>query len=141
MSAKVVLTVVQGKFAGKQFVFRGRTHCVVGRADCCHPRLPDDAEHRDVSRIHCMLDLNPPRITVRDLGSRNGTYLNGELIGQRDPSRTAAADHEARFPEHEVRAGDEIRVGNTVFHVAFSGPSPALGRRSHSETQQLQSVS
>src|SRR5262249_9424693 len=52
MSAKVVLTVVQGKLKGKQYVFRGRTHCVLGRADCCHPRLPDDLEHRDVSRMH-----------------------------------------------------------------------------------------
>jgi pSer/pThr/pTyr-binding forkhead associated (FHA) protein len=140
MAAKIVLTVVQGKFAGKQYVFRGRTHCVVGRADCCHPRLPDDEVHRDVSRMHCLLDLNPPHVTVRDLGSRNGTYLNGEMIGQRDPSQTVSATREPRSPEREVKAGDEIRVGNTVFHVTLSMPPTATERRSNFETQQLQPV-
>jgi pSer/pThr/pTyr-binding forkhead associated (FHA) protein len=140
MSMKVVLTVVQGKLAGRQFIFRGRTHCVVGRGDCCHPRLPDNDAHRDVSRLHCLLDLNPPHVSVRDLGSRNGTYLNGELIGQRDPAHPSAADHEQRFPEREVKPGDEIRVGNTVFHVTFLMPATSPDNQSHFEKTELQSV-
>jgi eukaryotic-like serine/threonine-protein kinase len=139
MSAKVVLTVVQGKLKGKQFVFRGRTHCVLGRADCCHPRLPDDAEHKDVSRTHCLLDLNPPHVSVRDLGSRNGTYLNGELIGRRDPSQTTAIN-DPHFPERDVKPGDVIQVGNTAFHVDVSMPDAPPEKPSHVEKQEFHTV-
>jgi eukaryotic-like serine/threonine-protein kinase len=140
MFPKVVLTVVRGKLAGKQFVLRGRTHCVLGRGDCCHPRLPDDVEHRDVSRTHCLLDLNPPHVWVRDLGSRNGTYVNGELIGQRDPSQAIAAAHEHHSPKRELKPGDEIKVGNTVFHVTFSMPGSSVNLHPHTDQRELQTV-
>ncbi|KYC36281.1 hypothetical protein WA1_52005 [Scytonema hofmannii PCC 7110] len=39
------------------------------------------------SRYHCLLDINPPDIRVRDFGSRNGTYVNGKKIGQRQPKQ------------------------------------------------------
>ena len=35
-------------------------------------------------RRHCLLDINPPDIRVRDFGSLNGTYVNGTMIGQRE---------------------------------------------------------
>jgi pSer/pThr/pTyr-binding forkhead associated (FHA) protein len=33
-----------------------------------------------LSRHHCELEIDPPALQVRDLGSRNGTYLNGKEV-------------------------------------------------------------
>jgi pSer/pThr/pTyr-binding forkhead associated (FHA) protein len=42
-----------------------------------------------ISRYHCLLDINSPDIRVRDLGSLNGTIVNGKKIGQRQRNQTA----------------------------------------------------
>ena len=120
MSARVKLTVTQGLSEGKSFVFRERTIGTVGRADDCLLRLPSSVAHLDVSRHHCLLDINPPEICVRDLGSKNGTYVNGIKIGQRTwglpPEGGAVCD----MPEYFLEEGDELRVGSTVFRVEIS---------------------
>jgi eukaryotic-like serine/threonine-protein kinase len=48
------------------------------------PRVPDDHEHRTISRLHCLIDVNPPDIRIRDMGSKFGTFVNGVRIGQRE---------------------------------------------------------
>jgi DNA-binding CsgD family transcriptional regulator len=50
---------------------------------------------RTVSRVHAVLERVASRWVIRDLGSRNGTFVNGDRI----------------FGERAVRPGDEIRVG------------------------------
>ncbi|MFW5666731.1 MAG: FHA domain-containing protein, partial [Coleofasciculus sp.] len=81
MSAKVILTVITGSLKGKNFEFSDRTTCILGRAKDCHPRLPNDRYHKTISRYHCLLDINPPDIRIRDFGSLHGTYVNGKIIG------------------------------------------------------------
>ncbi|MBX3264425.1 MAG: sigma 54-dependent Fis family transcriptional regulator [Labilithrix sp.] len=62
---------------------------------------------KSVSRLHFELDPQPDGLWVRDLGSRNGTYVNGVKIV------------EARVP-----AGSVIRVGTTDMTVAYGNPEP-----------------
>lgn len=81
MSAKVILTITKGNLKGQKFEFDSRTTCIIGRADDCYPKIPDDEYHRTISRYHCLLDINPPNIRVRDFGSKNGTFVNGQKIG------------------------------------------------------------
>jgi serine/threonine-protein kinase len=114
MPAKVTLTVLQGQLAGQQFAFAERTACILGRADDCHPRFPMDQEHRTISRHHCRLDVNPPAVRVRDLGSRNGTFVNGEKIGQRPKEQSAEDGGALEFPECELKDGAEIRLGQRI---------------------------
>ncbi|MFC4014184.1 protein kinase [Nonomuraea purpurea] len=90
--------------------------------DPCSPRLPDDGT---VSRHHCMLDINPPEIRIRDFGSLNGTYVNGNKIGQRDKGLSPEEAATLRFPEHDLVDGDEIQLGETVFRVDVHAPAPA----------------
>src|SRR5690348_9266304 len=110
MSAIVRLTIVGGSDDGKQFVFRTPERSVVGRAVGCYPRLPSDPSHLTVSRSHCLLQVDPPDVRVIDLGSRNGTYVNGVRIG---------GDNSGE-PPYPLRAGDELRVGDTVFRVSVT---------------------
>src|SRR5438105_4645102 len=84
MSLEVTLVVNQGTSEERELVFDKQARIVVGRAEDCQVCLPTDYAHSDVSRHHCEFEITPPRIRVRDLGSRNGTFVNGEKIGQRD---------------------------------------------------------
>ncbi|MBR8840456.1 MAG: protein kinase [Stigonema ocellatum SAG 48.90 = DSM 106950] len=118
MLTKVTLTITEGSLKGQEFIFDSRTICVIGRAKDCNPQLPDDEAHKTISRYHCLLDINPPDIRVRDFGSKNGTYVNDTKIGQRQPDQTPEEGAKLTFPEYDLHTGDEIKLGNTVFAVS-----------------------
>ncbi len=118
MPAKVTLTVTQGSLTGQQFVFEERTTGIIGRSRDCYLRLPNDENHLTISRYHCLLDINPPDIRVRDFGSKNGTCVNGKKIGQRQPNQTPEEGAKLNLPEYDLQEGDEIQLGNTVFRVS-----------------------
>ncbi len=119
MSAKITLFVTEGNLKGQEYIFDERTTCIIGRAADCNPQLPDDQQHNTISRYHCLLDINPPLIRVRDFGSLNGTYVNGIKIGQRQANQTPEEAAKQKFPEHDLYSGDEIQLGNTVFQVSI----------------------
>jgi pSer/pThr/pTyr-binding forkhead associated (FHA) protein len=60
---------------------------------------------------------------VRDLGSRNGTHLNGQKIGQRQQNLPADATVATQVRQ-ELQDGDELRVCNHVFAVLLSDRPP-----------------
>jgi hypothetical protein len=68
----------------------------VGRSSACELVLADDS----VSRRHAEIALRGGVCVIRDLGSSNGTWVNGRPI------------HRAR-----LRRGDELRLGETVIRV------------------------
>ncbi|MFM6134029.1 MAG: protein kinase domain-containing protein [Sphaerospermopsis kisseleviana] len=72
-----------------------------------------------ISRYHCLLDINPPDIRVRDLGSLNGTFVNGKKIGQRKRHQTAQEGLKLNFPQYDLQDGDEIKVGDILFKIAI----------------------
>ncbi len=115
MSGEIVLKIKKGAFPGKEFFFRHRTLCTVGRSEDCYLQFPQ----ADVSRRHCLLDIDPPHARIRDLGSRNGTYVNGALIGHRLTEQTPDTGDLSAMPEWELQAGDEIRIGGTVLAVSI----------------------
>ena len=123
MPAKITVKITQGALSGREFVFGETTCCIIGRASDCSPQLPMDEAHRTVSRHHCLLDINPPDIRVRDFGSLNGTYVNGKKIGQREKCMSPEEGAKMSFPEYDLKHGDEIQVGDTLFHVAVFVPA------------------
>jgi serine/threonine-protein kinase len=121
MSAKVILTAVRGPLAGREYVFAERSLCLLGRDEDCQVRLP--GQGRGVSRHHCLLDVNPPAVRVRDFGSLNGTLIkvgsSGEykLIGRRQPGQSPEEGAQLVLPEYDLHDGDELRVLDAVFRV------------------------
>ncbi len=97
--------------AGSHALELGETR-TAGSAVHCELVVADKA----VSRLHFELDPQPDGLWVRDLGSRNGTYVNGVKIT------------EARVP-----AGSVIRVGTTDMTVAYGNPEPLAEPPSSSE--------
>jgi transcriptional regulator with GAF, ATPase, and Fis domain len=56
----------------------GLSPVIVGRSPSCDCQV----EGEDVSALHCEVMATPNGVLVRDLGSTNGTYLNGVLISE-----------------------------------------------------------
>jgi pSer/pThr/pTyr-binding forkhead associated (FHA) protein len=126
----VCLTVIQGGLKGQEFGFVAPAHCVVGRAGDCDIQVPSDCLHADVSRHHCALDIDPPVIHVLDLGSRNGTFVNGVRID--GPHRQAVDEWPEGTvdPGVDLKNGDQLRLGSVTFEVkvdeALNTPMPLL---------------
>ena len=74
MSSQVTIQVFAGALSGQNYTFTEPTVCIVGREERCQIQLPNDEAHLTISRFHCLLDISPPYIRVRDFGSLNGTY-------------------------------------------------------------------
>lgn len=126
MPDKVIITVTAGDIKGQKFEFEERATCIVGRAEDCYLRIPDRENYRTISRYHCLLDINPPDIRVRDFGSKNGTFVNEQRIGQRQPEQTPEERARIRFPEYDLKAGDTIKLSDLVFSVdIFLDPKSA----------------
>ena len=94
---QVNLKVVAGPYRGRIFSFTQHDSFLIGRSPDAHLFLPDD---RFFSRNHCLLEINPPHSFVRDLGSTNGTFVNGQ-----------------RIKEAFLNNGDQIRGGETILVV------------------------
>jgi pSer/pThr/pTyr-binding forkhead associated (FHA) protein len=126
MPSRVRLEVVAGPIQGRQFDFDGHDTFLFGRSPDCHAELSQD--DTTASRHHFLLEVNPPAARLRDLGSLNGTYVNGQKHGGRGhltPEQAAAQ----RWPEVDLRDGDTIRVGATVFAVRVEGAPPSEAAR------------
>ncbi len=67
--------------------------------------LPFGGYRMGISRRHAAITLSGKRLNIRDLGSSNGTSLNGNKLDK----------HEA----HQLRDGDKLRMGNLTFRVRF----------------------
>lgn len=121
----ITLRTVEGPGLGSVHRFGERSVCIVGRDPECQVRLPDDPAHAQISRYHCLLDINPPEITVRDFGSLNGTFVNGQKIGQRAPNQSREAAQQVPYPQRPLTHGDRIMLGKTVFEVHVELPAAA----------------
>jgi serine/threonine-protein kinase len=118
MPVKVTFTILGGALDGKAYEFTKPARCVVGRSEDCSLRLPNRGwDFHMVSRHHCQLDIEPPRIRVRDLGSRNGTYINGRLIGLRGPEQSPDSAAAIKFASTDLNDGDILEVGPVSFRV------------------------
>ncbi len=109
--AEITLTIIKGNLLGKHYTFKDRTTCVIGRAKDCGLKLPNNKHHRNISRYHCHLNINPPHISIRDMGSKHGTYVNGSNIQQPESAQTTE--------ETNLVTGDEIDLGDTAFRVTI----------------------
>jgi predicted component of type VI protein secretion system len=94
----IELHVVQGRPSGKRLEFPPGEY-YFGRGAECHVRPDSDW----VSRQHCRLRVTRDAASIRDLGSRNGTLVNGRLV----------------VGERLLLHGDQLQVGPLVFEVHY----------------------
>jgi predicted component of type VI protein secretion system len=70
------LKILSGPASG-QMILIPTGKLIIGREDDCHLRSPSEF----VSRHHCVLLLDEYTLRIRDLGSKNGTFINGRRLG------------------------------------------------------------
>jgi len=102
---RVTLRILEGPYSGREFIFDQHDTFLIGRSNDAHLYLPDD---RFFSRHHCLLEIAPPQCFLRDLGSTNGTFVNGQKVS-----------------EVFLRSGDRIQGGQTVLEVQVASDSVA----------------
>jgi len=103
---KVQLVVVQGKPEGKTIPLVGPIF-KIGRGEGCQLRPNNDL----VSREHTMFGVVGESVTVRDLGSRNGTEVNGKKLVANEP--------------YTLKNGDLVKIGPLTFAVSIEGAPAA----------------
>lgn len=121
MPGKITLEVAQGPIRGKVFVFEEHDTFIFGRARDCHARLAQ--EDTTASRHHFLLEVNPPDVRIRDLGSLNGTYINGKKYGGRKEGESPQEAAHRKLPDLDLSDRDQIGVGETVFVVRIQAPA------------------
>ena len=94
---RVTFHVVAGPQTGRDFTFDQHDTFMIGRSEDAQFCLPHD---RFFSRHHCLLEIAPPQTFLRDLGSTNGTFVNG-----------------VRVETAHLKSGDRIQGGETVLEV------------------------
>jgi pSer/pThr/pTyr-binding forkhead associated (FHA) protein len=97
------LIVLQKNGSAKQINVLGSPF-MIGRADACDLVLDNPL----VSRSHAVIESAGDAVTIRDLQSHNGTFINGERVDQT-----------------VLKNGDEIRIGGyQIRFLSKSGPIP-----------------
>ncbi|HEX7478296.1 MAG TPA: adenylate/guanylate cyclase domain-containing protein [Polyangiales bacterium] len=76
-----------------------------------HPDNTIQLLDRIVSKNHCMIDIVDGKFVLKDQGSLNGTYINGERVNGSKP----------------LKAGDEITLGSTKMIFNAAAPAAAAG--------------
>ena len=100
---QVKLKVIGGKNDGRE-IRLNIPEFVIGRGDEAHLRPNSDL----ISRQHCSIKVDNGRVIIADLGSRNGTFVNGrQLEGP-----------------HEAKPGDLLRVGRLQFEMVIDHVQP-----------------
>lgn len=111
---RVTLKVLAGPYVGREFTFDQHDTFLIGRSENAHLYLPED---KFFSRHHCLLEIAPPRVFLRDLGSTNGTFVNSQKV-----------------PEAYLTTGDRIQGGQTILQVEVQAEQPGAVDTSETPT-------
>ncbi|WP_164006755.1 FHA domain-containing protein [Pyxidicoccus trucidator] len=98
------LKFISGKYQGGEFPLKVDKQIVIGRSSELDMVLVEDM----VSRKHAKISFSDGKITIEDLGSTNGTFVNGEKVKQ------------ARLKE-----GDRILIGTSILKLVHQGADGA----------------
>jgi hypothetical protein len=100
-----VLRFISGKYQGGEFPIAAEKQILIGRSSDLDMVLVEDM----VSRKHARINMQTDQIWIEDLGSTNGTFVNGEKIKR------------ARLKE-----GDRVLIGTSILKL-IAGDAPREG--------------
>ena len=92
---RFALRFISGKYQGGEFPLRMNREIIIGRSSDLDMVLVEDM----VSRRHAKISSTDSEVYIQDMGSTNGTFVNGRKTVGATP----------------LRHGDSVRVGSTTF--------------------------
>ncbi|MEA2700499.1 MAG: hypothetical protein QOI66_4770 [Myxococcales bacterium] len=92
------LRFISGKYQGGEFPLRPHREIVIGRSSDLDMVLVEDM----VSRKHAKITTDDKAVSIQDLGSTNGTFVNGEKIRKVD-----------------LKDGDRILIGTSIIKLVY----------------------
>src|SRR6187200_592773 len=101
--AQWALRFISGKYQGGEFPLRMDREIIIGRSSDLDMVLVEDM----VSRKHAKIETKGGQVIIQDLGSTNGTFVNGEKI-----------------KKVRLKEGDRILVGTSILKLVMQD-SPA----------------
>jgi len=105
---KLALRFISGKYQGGEYPLGLQAEIVVGRSSDLDMVLVEDM----VSRRHARLSCSESQIFIEDLGSTNGTFVNGEKIARAS-----------------LKEGDRVLIGTSILKVVSVDPTAPMPRR------------
>src|SRR5215468_1702904 len=96
--AQWALRFISGKYQGGEFPLRPNREIIIGRSSDLDMVLVEDM----VSRKHAKITTDDKNVTIQDLGSTNGTFVNGEKVRK-----------------VELKDGDRILIGTSIIKLVF----------------------
>jgi pSer/pThr/pTyr-binding forkhead associated (FHA) protein len=102
-AAQWALRFISGKYQGGEFPLRPNREIVIGRSSELDMVLVEDM----VSRKHAKIVTDEKTVTIEDLGSTNGTFVNGEKV------RVS-----------EIKDGDRILIGTSIIKLVTMAGEP-----------------
>jgi pSer/pThr/pTyr-binding forkhead associated (FHA) protein len=104
---------------GGQPIEIGKDLTLVGRKEECDLRL----DHKSVSKLHCILVKTDGLLLLRDLGSTNGTRVNGQRV------RRAA-----------LLPNDQVMIASFKFRVHFGPDAAPIRPEEHTQHLDVKEV-
>jgi pSer/pThr/pTyr-binding forkhead associated (FHA) protein len=103
---RLALRFISGKYQGGEFPLEEQREIIVGRSSDLDMVLVEEM----VSRRHARIQLVGGSVNIDDLGSTNGTFVNGE-----------------RVTHAELQEGDRVLIGSNILKVVSTDGSMPLG--------------
>ena len=108
-SGRYVLKFISGKYSGGEVALEMNSELIIGRSSELEMVLIEDM----VSRHHAKITTTDSEIFIEDLGSTNGTFVNGEKI-----------------TSCKLKDGDRILIGTSILKLVYEegdimSPPPA----------------
>lgn len=110
---KLVLRFISGKYQGAEFPLADSPEIIVGRSSDVDMVLIEDMVSRRHARLECI-----DEISIEDLGSTNGTFVNGE-----------------RIQRAKLLEGDRVLIGTSIIKVVLADSAGVLAPSSRRRTQ------
>ena len=121
MKKEAVLKVIKGNMAGEEFVFAEEGSYLIGRSPSCALQIQNETDMK-ISRRHLLLILDSTHVRVRDLNSRNGTTVNGEILA---PGEISDEPEKMTPVDKILKKEDIVSIGDEVFTIELISQRPS----------------